>query len=164
MSDIPRPSKEMMCYAHEIKEVPRYGIPGTVWDKQHCPYCKIERLERELDREQNEHAALQSRCYEGFPSATDGIFDAYRALQSAPEPRECPHTADGKHETHDGGPDCRYCDGTAPPPGLRQIAEQIRNTAQVSEYQADQVLVSRELLGQLTAVLRATATKCEGQS
>lgn len=51
------------------------------------------------------------------------------------------------------------CPGTTPPPGLRQIAEQIRNTAQVSEYQADQVLVSRELLGQLTAVLRATATK-----
>jgi hypothetical protein len=38
------------------------------------------------------------------------------AMCSAQPPRECPHTADGKHETHDGGPDCRYCDGTAQPP------------------------------------------------
>ena len=46
----------------------------------------------------------------------------------------------------------------AQPPGLLQIAEQIRNTARVSE-DSDQMLVPRELLGQLAAVLRATSTK-----
>jgi hypothetical protein len=51
----------------------------------------IESLQRELDREQNEHAVLQSRCFEGFPSATDGIFDAYRALRSAHEPPAVPY-------------------------------------------------------------------------
>lgn len=31
-----------------------------------------------LRDEEERHAALQSRCYEGFASATDGIFDALR--------------------------------------------------------------------------------------
>jgi hypothetical protein len=40
-----RPS---LCYTHEIKEVPRYGIPGSIWHKDSCPYCKIERKDAEL--------------------------------------------------------------------------------------------------------------------
>lgn len=43
-----QPSSKELCHAHEIKEVPRYGIPGTIWDKQHCPYCKIEELKQKL--------------------------------------------------------------------------------------------------------------------
>lgn len=42
--------------------------------------AEIERLQRELDDERERHAELQCRCYEGFPSASDGIFDAYREL------------------------------------------------------------------------------------
>lgn len=33
----------------------------------------------ELNREQNEHALLQARCYEGFPSFSDGVFAALHA-------------------------------------------------------------------------------------
>lgn len=53
------------------------------------------------------------------------LADEVRALKdgsTAQPPRECPHTKDGKHETHDGGPDCRYCDGTAQPPPTDQVA------------------------------------------
>jgi hypothetical protein len=39
---------DTMCYVHEIKEVPRYGIPGTIWQKNFCPYCKLERKDAEL--------------------------------------------------------------------------------------------------------------------
>jgi len=40
-----------------------------------------ERLQEEKNQiadERERHAALQSRCYEGFASASDGIFDALR--------------------------------------------------------------------------------------
>lgn len=40
--------------------------------------ARIRELEAKLRDEEERHAALQSRCYEGFPSATDGIFDALR--------------------------------------------------------------------------------------
>lgn len=39
-------------------------------------------LERQLADEQERHAQLQSRCYEGFPSVSDGIFDALREADS----------------------------------------------------------------------------------
>jgi hypothetical protein len=37
--------------------------------------------ERKLRDEEERHAALQSRCYEGFPSVSDGIFDALREAE-----------------------------------------------------------------------------------
>lgn len=33
--------------------------------------------------EQEEHAALQARCFEGFPSASDGIFDHVADVDAA---------------------------------------------------------------------------------
>lgn len=51
--------------------------------------AEVARLQRERDEiakeltdEQESHAALQVRCYEGFASATDGIFDALSAAES----------------------------------------------------------------------------------
>ena len=43
----------------------------------------IDWLSSRLRREEEEHAKLQSRCFEGFPSASDGIFDAVRELAEA---------------------------------------------------------------------------------
>jgi hypothetical protein len=37
-------------------------------------------LRGQLDQEEETHAALQGRCYEGFPSVSDGIFDVFRDL------------------------------------------------------------------------------------
>jgi hypothetical protein len=42
----------------------------------------IDWLTAKLLREENEHAELQSRCFEGFPSVSDGIFDAYRETKA----------------------------------------------------------------------------------
>lgn len=38
--------------------------------------------EEQLREEEENHATLQARCYEGFPSCTDGIFEAYKQLQN----------------------------------------------------------------------------------
>lgn len=46
------------------------------------PDQRIASLEARLRDEQETHAALQSRCYEGFASATDGIFDYLREVQA----------------------------------------------------------------------------------
>jgi hypothetical protein len=43
---------------------------------------KLEAAEKELYEEREEHSKLQARCYEGFPSATDGIFSYDKQLQS----------------------------------------------------------------------------------
>ena len=40
-------------------------------------------LGAKLREVEQRHAALQDRCYEGFPSATDGIFDADKAMREA---------------------------------------------------------------------------------
>jgi hypothetical protein len=42
----------------------------------------IDWLTAKLSREENEHAELQSRCFEGFPSVSDGIFDAHREAKA----------------------------------------------------------------------------------
>lgn len=44
-------------------------------DDINCLYARFS-------REENEHAELQSRCFEGFPSVSDGIFDAYKAARN----------------------------------------------------------------------------------
>lgn len=41
-----------------------------------------DNLQAQLREEQEAHAQLQARCYEGFPSVTDGIFDAYKNMQA----------------------------------------------------------------------------------
>lgn len=61
---------------------------ATWWDmltdaeKTNCvryvPHAQLVDLERQLADEQERHAQLQSRCYEGFPSVSDGIFDALK--------------------------------------------------------------------------------------
>lgn len=43
----------------------------------------IDWLAEKFSREENEHAELQSRCFEGFPSVSDGIFDAYKAARNS---------------------------------------------------------------------------------
>lgn len=45
----------------------------------------LSKAESKLRDEEERHALLQSRCFEGFPSASDGIFDAQRedALDAA---------------------------------------------------------------------------------
>ena len=42
---------------------------------------EIERLRAAYRDEEERHAALQARCYEGFPSVSDGIFDEVMPLR-----------------------------------------------------------------------------------
>lgn len=99
-----------------------------------------ESLGRCLDAEENLHAELQSRCYEGFPSATDGVFSHAKQLQDECEQlRERVKELESKlnrarsmMECNDPGnakalwPNCPVCDqpvyfahacNTASPPG-----------------------------------------------
>lgn len=40
--------------------------------------AEVRRLRDDLSDEQERHAILQSRCFEGYPSVSDGIFDAVK--------------------------------------------------------------------------------------
>lgn len=42
---------------------------------------QLTQAQEQLQDEQERHAQLQSRCYEGFPTVSDGIFDAYKEAQ-----------------------------------------------------------------------------------
>ena len=66
-------SSNAMCYEHEIKEVPRYGIPGTIWDKQHCPYCKLERLQQRVAELERNRDALEADLKRFVAHAARGI-------------------------------------------------------------------------------------------
>lgn len=46
------------------------------------------RLANRLREEEEAHAALQVRCYEGFPTGTDGIFDALLDAETALRERD----------------------------------------------------------------------------
>lgn len=62
-------------------------------------------LEHRLREEEEAHVALQSRCYEGFASATDGIFDHLReAEKDAKRYRWLRDESDCLSYTSDTGP------------------------------------------------------------
>lgn len=42
---------------------------------------EIAQLRERLSREENEHAALQARCFEGHPSLSDGVFSEVKELR-----------------------------------------------------------------------------------
>lgn len=44
-----------------------------------------EALRAKLSREENEHAELQSECFDGFPTISRGIFDAYKEARADTE-------------------------------------------------------------------------------
>jgi hypothetical protein len=62
----------------------------------------IDWLAAKFSLEENEHAELQSRCFEGFPSVSEGIFDAYKAASNSHDALVAALRRYGKH---DG--DCR---------------------------------------------------------
>jgi hypothetical protein len=51
------------------------------YDERHAR-AVMRHLDR-LEREENEHAELQARCFEGFPSVSDGIFDAFKECRAS---------------------------------------------------------------------------------
>lgn len=52
-------------------------------------FLRYEEIKHQLHDEEERHALLQSRCYEGFPSGTDGIFDALKAADAKDTTTTC---------------------------------------------------------------------------
>jgi hypothetical protein len=69
--------------------------------------AEVERLFLKLRAEEERHAALAVRCYEGFPSISDGIFDALKEAEA--KLAEARAALDRADCTHREGGDARHC-------------------------------------------------------